>query len=87
VPHLLLLKVVKGKKYVPAPFPDFQWHFPDNSNKYVEKIKELTSQMLTYRALYELQYKKPQLAKIYVRKLVALFPDFTLPDELNKIRD
>ena len=43
--------------------------------------------MLSYRALYELQYKKTEMAKIYVRKIAANFPEFELPDQLKKIAD
>ncbi len=87
VPHYLLFKVVKGNKYVEAPLPDFKWRFPKNPNSYTDFIEKVAAQMLSYRALYELQYRKPELAKIYVRKIAANFPNFQLPDQLKKIAD
>ena len=87
VPQYLLFKVVKGNKYVPAPLPDFKWRFPKNPNRYTDFIERLTAQMLSNRAIYELQFRKTEMAKIYVRKIVANFPEFELPDQLKKLAD
>ncbi len=86
VPHLLLIKVVKGNEYVPAPDPDFVIRFPSVRNKYLDSIESLIYNMLLYRTYYELQFDKPDRAKIYVDKIKKDFPSRHIPiDIINKI--
>ena len=86
VPHLFLFEVVKGKEYVPAPPPDFEIRFPDNSNHYTDFIKRIVTSMLANRAYYELQNNFPEKAKLYIDKLRNDFPEFKIPEVLTKFK-
>ncbi|MEW6703026.1 MAG: DUF2723 domain-containing protein, partial [Bacteroidota bacterium] len=79
VPHLLLFKVVKGSDYVPAPDPNFAIRFPKERNKYINFIETTAAAMLIYRAAYELQFNKPERAKIYIEKVKRDFPNYRIP--------
>ena len=83
VPHLLLLKVVKGDGYVPAPDPDFKIRFPAVRNRYIDFIANTAAAMLIYRATYELQYNKIDRAKIYIARVKKDFPEFRIPAEIE----
>ena len=82
VPGLFFFKVVKGNDYVPAPDPDYTIRLPEFKNKYIDFITNMSATMLAYRALYELQFNKPDRAKVYVRKIRKDFKDFRLPGQL-----
>jgi hypothetical protein len=84
VPDILMFKVVKGNKYVPAPDPNFTIRFPKKRNYYINFLENQAGAMLARRALYELQYDKIARAKIYVRKIQTDFPDYELPEGLVK---
>ncbi|MEJ5351997.1 MAG: DUF2723 domain-containing protein [Melioribacteraceae bacterium] len=79
VPHLFMFKVVKGNEYVPAPVPDFKIRFPKNRNKYIDFIENVLGTMLTYRAMYEIQYGKIERAKMYVNKIKSDLKNFQIP--------
>ena len=79
VPHLILFKVAKGTEYVPAPDPNFTIRFPEHRNKYIDFIENAVGGMLTYRAAYELQFNKPERAKIYIDKVKRDFPNYQIP--------
>lgn len=83
VPHLFMFKVVKGNDYVPAPDPNFTIRFPKERNKYINFIENAVATMLTYRASYELQFNKPERAKIYLDKVRNDFPNFQIPNEIE----
>ncbi len=83
VPHLLMFKVVKGNDYVPAPDPNFTIRFPKNRNKYIDFIETMSATMLTYRAAYELQFNKPERAKIYLDKVRKEFPNYQIPYDIE----
>ncbi len=82
VPHLFLFKVVKGEDYVAAPDPDYTIKFSAEGNKYRESMKDLIYNMLIYRSYYELQYNRPDRAKIYIGKIRKDFPDHLIPNNL-----
>jgi hypothetical protein len=87
VPHLLMFKVVKGNDYVSAPDPNFTIRFPSNRNKYIDFIETTAGTMLTYRAAYELQFNKPERAKVYLDKVRKDFPNYQIPYDIeNKIK-
>ena len=83
VPDLLLYKVVNTKEYVPAADPDFHIRFPEHGNKYTDFIQNLAGSVLASRALYELNFNKPDRAKIYVDKIKSEFPGYNLPSGLK----
>lgn len=83
VPHLLMFKVVEGNDYVPAPDPNFTIRFPKNRNKYIDFIETTSATMLTYRAAYELQFNKPERAKIYLDKVRKDFPNYQIPYDIE----
>lgn len=83
VPHLLLFKVVKETDYVPAPDPNFTIRFPSNRNKYIDFIETMSATMLIYRAAYELQFNKPERAKVYLAKVKMDFPNYQIPYEME----
>ena len=85
VPDNLLFKVVKGDKYIPASDPDFQIRFSDKKNYYLEKIKYFTGFMLLNRVNYELQHGKVERAKVYMRKLKNILPDYSIPITLKNV--
>ena len=83
VPDNLLFKVVKGDEYVPASDPDFQIRFTDKKNYYLEKIEYFTGFMLLNRVNYELQHGKVERAKVYMRKLKKILPNYSIPITLK----
>lgn len=83
VPHLFLFKVVKTNNYVSAPDPDFILRRPKAGNKYTDFIETTLYSMLTYRALYEMNYNKPERAKKYVDKIKSLFPEKPIHKSLS----
>ena len=85
VPDNLLFKVVKGDKYIPASDPDFQIRFSDKKNYYLEKIEYFTGFMLLNRVNYELQHGKVERAKVYMRKLKNILPDYSIPITLKNV--
>ncbi|MBI5731565.1 MAG: DUF2723 domain-containing protein [Ignavibacteriales bacterium] len=87
IPHLLMFKVAKGNDYVSAPDPNFTIRFPSNRNKYIDFIETTVATMLTYRAAYELQFNKPERAKVYLDKVRKDFPNYQIPYDIeNRIR-
>ena len=85
VPDNLLFKVVKGDEYVPASDPDFEIRFSDKKNYYLERIENFTGFMLLNRVNYELQNGKVERAKVYMRKLKKILPDYTIPVTLKNV--
>ncbi|MEG8946344.1 protein O-mannosyl-transferase family [Rosettibacter firmus] len=85
IPHLFLFKVVKGNEYVPAPLPEFKIRFPENRNKYINFIENIVGTMLTLRAMYEIQYGKYELAKIYLSKIRNELKNFEIPSNILKL--
>ncbi|MCH8033338.1 MAG: DUF2723 domain-containing protein [Bacteroidetes bacterium] len=85
VPDNLLFKVVKGDKYIPASDPDFQIRFSEKKNYYLEKIEYFTGFMLLNRVNYELQHGKVERAKVYMRKLKNILPDYSIPITLKNV--
>jgi len=84
VPHLFMFKVVKGNEYVPAPFPDFKIRIYKNRNKYIDFIENVIGTMLTYRAMYEIQYGKIDKAKMYINKIKSDLKNFHIPESILK---
>ena len=82
VPEFLLFKVVRGTGYVPAPDPNFMIRMPEKKNHYTEFIANIAAEMLTYRAAYELQFNKPDRARIYISKVQKDFPEYQIPYSL-----
>jgi hypothetical protein len=85
VPYLFLFKVVKTTDYVEAPLPNFTIRIPEIKDKYIISLEKIIGSMLARRAIYELQFNKSELAKVYVNKIAAEFPDYSLPPELKKL--
>ncbi|MCX6170384.1 MAG: DUF2723 domain-containing protein [Ignavibacteriales bacterium] len=83
VPYLFLFKVVKGNDYVPAPDPNFTIRFPQNKNKYINFIENAAATMLIYRTAYELQFNKPERARVYFNKVKKDFPDYQIPYDIE----
>lgn len=84
VPGLFLFKVVKGKKYVPAPPPDFELRLPAKKDRYIKLIENFIGNMLTRRALYEMQFDKVEKAREYIGKIKKDLPDYTVPRGLDE---
>ncbi len=85
VPDLLLFKVVKADEYVPVANPDFEIRISEKRNYYINKIEYFVGSMLARRALYELQYNRPDRAKIFIKKIRNDLPNYTLPKMLQNI--
>ncbi len=85
VPDLLLFKVVKGNKYVPAANPDFSIRFPKKRNAYINFIENSVASMLARRALYEMQFDRIDRAKLYINKIKSGFPEYKLPPGLEQV--
>lgn len=85
VPYLFLYKVVKTNGYIECPSPEFKIRFPANEDKYILSLKKIIAEMLANRALYELHFKRDDLAKLYVKKIAADFNDYLLPPVLQKL--
>ncbi len=83
VPHLFLYKLVKTKEYVPCPDPEFNLRFPEKGNYYSDFIKKLASAVLINRAFYEMQYNKPERAKIYLKKVIEQYKGVRIPQQLR----
>jgi len=85
VPYLFLYKVVKTNDYVEAPLPDFKIRFGRMEDRYITALKGFVSSMLIRRAMYELQFNRPDRAAIYGKKLLADFPGVQLPPQLSSL--
>lgn len=85
VPHLFLFKVTNDQKYIAAPEPDFEIRIPEIKDKYVAGLTNIIGSMLARRAFYELQYNKVDMAKRYVKKIAADFPDYKIPPQLSNL--
>jgi hypothetical protein len=85
VPDLLLFKVVQGNDYVSATNPDFEIRISEKRNYYINKIEYFVGSMLARRALYELQYNKPERAKVYIKKIRKDLPNYIMPKLLQGI--
>ena len=85
VPHLLLFKVVNTTDYVEAPLPEFKIRYDNRNDKYITSLKGFVASMLIRRAMYEMQFNKPERAKIYAMKAAADFPNITLPPALSNL--
>ena len=82
IPDVLLFRVVNTEDYYPAPDPDFKIRFPAETTFGVKKIKDIIFVMLQNRIKYELQYGKKDRAKVYLNKIIQLFPEKKIPREL-----
>lgn len=85
VPHLLLFKIVNTSDYVEAPLPDFKIRYDNRADKYITSLKGFVASMLIRRAMYEMQFNKPERAKFYAMKAAADFPNITLPPVLSNL--
>jgi hypothetical protein len=85
VPYLFLFKVVSSSEYIEAPLPNYNIRFENRDDKYIVALKGFLSSMLIRRAMYELQFNKIERAKIYTEKIIADFPDVTLPPALTNL--
>ncbi|MGQ9798674.1 MAG: glycosyltransferase family 117 protein [Ignavibacterium sp.] len=85
VPHLFLFKVVNNDEYVEAPLPDFKLNFSERKDKYQTSLSSFVGLMLVRRAYYELQYNKPERAKIYLKKVAEDFPETQIPQQLRSL--
>lgn len=85
VPDIFFFKVVKTNKYVPADDPVFHLRIPKQNNYYVNFVADMTGSMLVRRALYEMQFDNRARAKVYIKKLKAELPDFTIPQGLAEV--
>lgn len=85
VPYLFLYKVVKTNDYIECPSPEFKIRFPANEDKYILSLKKIIAEMLANRALYEMHFKREDIAKMYVKKIAADFNDYLLPPVLQKL--
>lgn len=84
VPHLLSYKVVHNEiQYVEAPLPEFEIRFPARQNKYTEFIYNMCGTMLLHRSLYERQTGHIDRSKIYYKKLIEDFPNYSIPQNIK----
>ena len=82
VPEWFGYKVIAGNKYTPAESINFKIRFPKRSDHYSKFVKNLISEMLAKRALYELSFNKGEKAKLFTKKLQVFNPDFIIPSVL-----
>lgn len=85
VPHLFLFKVVKTDDYVDAPLPDFKLNFSERKDKYQTALNSIVGLMLVRRAYYEMQFNKPERAKLYLKKVAEEFPNTQIPQQLQSL--
>jgi hypothetical protein len=84
VPEWFGYKVIKGTNYTPAESSNFKIRFPKRGDHYSKFVKNLISEMLAKRALYELSFNNNEKAKQFTRKLQAFNPVFIIPSVLLK---
>ena len=82
IPELFLYRVSKSSEYAEAPLPEFSFRGNQIKNKYTYFIKNITATMLSNRAIYEMNFKKIDKAKIYIKKVIEEFPEYKLPEQL-----
>lgn len=85
VPDLFLFKVIKTDNYVDAPLPDFELKFSARRDKYQTALNSIIGLMLVRRAYYEMQFNKPERAKLYLKKVVEEFPNTQIPQQLQSL--
>jgi hypothetical protein len=86
IPELFLYRVSRSAEYQEAPMPDFKFSGKQIKNNYTNFIKNVTATMLTNRAIYELNFKQVEKAKIYVNKIRDVFPEYNLPPQLKGLK-
>ncbi|NOG97833.1 MAG: DUF2723 domain-containing protein [Ignavibacteriae bacterium] len=86
IPELFLYRVSKSLEYQEARKPDFEFRELNVENHYTNFIKNITATMLTNRAIYEMNFKKTERAKVYVNKIRDVFPDYKLPAQLKGLK-
>lgn len=88
VPYLYLFKVVNTREYgeyVPAPFPKTEIRFKKEKDKYAQNLEQIINNMLVRRVFYEIKFGKNEIAKQYIKKITAEYPDYPLPPELQNL--
>jgi hypothetical protein len=85
IPDNLLFRVVKGNDYMAASNPNFIIRFPTTRTKYIDFMENEEGTMLARRALYEIQFKRMDRAKLYIQKIKKEYPNYILPRELAGI--
>ncbi|MEP0861098.1 MAG: DUF2723 domain-containing protein [Ignavibacterium sp.] len=85
VPHLFLFKVVKADDYVDAPLPNFKLNFSERMDKYQTALNSIVGLMLVRRAYYEMQFNKPERARLYLKKVAEEFPNTQIPQQLQSL--
>lgn len=85
VPYAFMFKVVNTDEYVEAPLPDYKINILRMDDKYQSSLRGFVVSMLIRRGLYEVQFNRIDLAKIYAKKLAADYSDVTLPPALAKL--
>ena len=86
IPELFLYRVSRSAEYQSAPMPDFDFRGKQVKNNYTHFIKNVTATMLTNRAIYELNFKHVEKAKIYVNQIRNVFPEYNLPAQLKGLK-
>lgn len=85
VPVQFLFKLVKKGTYVQTNFPDYEFKFVNPHLYETRDIKNILTNMLLNRAVYELIHDKTGEAIKYLLKLKKDFPDYEFPPDLQKL--
>jgi hypothetical protein len=85
VPDKFLFKLVPKNTYYEIDVPDYNFKFNKHNLYETGEIKNLISNMLINRAIYELLHGKIERSKKFLLKLKQDFPDYVLPSDLEKL--
>ncbi|MCX8056743.1 MAG: DUF2723 domain-containing protein [Ignavibacteria bacterium] len=85
VPVQFLFKLVKKGTYVEAKVPEVNFKFVNPHLFETRDIKNIITNMLLNRAVYELINGKTEETKKYLKELKKNFPDYELPKDLQKL--
>jgi hypothetical protein len=85
VPYHFLFKLVPRSCYVDEKPIDYKFDFSKKHLFETGEIKNIVTNMLLNRAVYELLHGHIEKSKLYLRKLKNNFPDYELSSNLQKI--
>jgi hypothetical protein len=85
IPDRFFFRVVASDEYVPLSNYDVSIRFSQKDNTYSDTIKSFVSKMLTWRALYEMQYGQIGNAREIKNILRSRFPGVKLPPPVENL--
>ena len=86
IPDGMFFKVMRrDDAYHLAQRPPLHLRWPRHEDEYTAMVRKFVAKMLSWRALYELQFQKTERARALLQQLRTVAPDFPLPPALAEL--